>query len=45
MNDKINEILSEVKSRIEQAGSESELQNVKSAFVGKPCLFESGRTP
>ena len=35
MNDKINEILSEVKSRIEQAGSESELQNVKSAFVGK----------
>ena len=35
MVDKINEILSEVKTKIEQAGSESELQSVKGAFVGK----------
>ena len=35
MKDKIEGILSEVKAKIAAAASESELQNVKSASVGK----------
>ena len=35
MKDKIESILSEVKNKIASAASESELQNVKSAYVGK----------
>ena len=35
MKDKIESILSEVKTRIAAASSENELQNVKSAYVGK----------
>ena len=35
MKDKIESILSEVKTKIASAASESELQNVKSAYVGK----------
>ena len=35
MKDKIESILSEAKTRIAAAASESELQNVKSAYVGK----------
>ena len=41
MIDKINDILSEVKEKIEQAANESELQNVKSAFVGKQGSLSS----
>ena len=41
MIDKINDILSEVKERIEKAASESELQNVKGAFVGKQGSLSS----
>ena len=35
MKDKINGILSEAKNKISEAASENELQNVKSASVGK----------
>ena len=35
MKDKINGILSEVKTKISEAASEAQLQNVKSAYVGK----------
>ena len=35
MKDKINGILSEAENRISAAASESELQNVKSAYIGK----------
>ena len=35
MKDKMNEILSEAKAGIAAAASEGELQNVKSAYVGK----------
>ena len=35
MKDKMNEILSEAKARIAAAANEGELQNVKSAYVGK----------
>ena len=35
MKDKINRILSEVKTKISEAANENELQNVKSASVGK----------
>ena len=35
MKDKINEILSEAQNKISAAASESELQSVKSAYVGK----------
>ena len=35
MKDKIESILSEVKTKIAAASSENELQNVKSAYVGK----------
>ena len=35
MRDKIESILSEVKTKIDAAVSESKLQSVKSAFVGK----------
>ena len=38
MKDKIEGILSEVKAKIAAAASESELQNVKSASVGKQAL-------
>ena len=41
MIDKINDILSDVKEKIEQAANESELQNVKSAFVGKQGSLSS----
>ena len=35
MKDKINSILSEVKTKISEAANENELQNVKNAYVGK----------
>ena len=35
MKEKITGILSDVKAKISGAASESELQNVKSAFIGK----------
>ena len=35
MKDKINSILSEAKGKISDAVSEGELQNVKSAYIGK----------
>ena len=35
MKERINGIMSEVKDRISTAVSESELQNVKSAYIGK----------
>ena len=35
MKDKINGILSEAENRISAAASESELRNVKSAYIGK----------
>ena len=35
MKDKINGILSEAKNKISEAASENELQNVKSAYIGK----------
>ena len=35
MKDKINGILSEAKNKISGSASESELQNVKSAYIGK----------
>ena len=35
MKDKITGILSEVKEKISAAASEGELQNVKSAYIGK----------
>ena len=35
MKDKINGILSEVKTKISEAANENELQNVKSAYIGK----------
>ena len=35
MKDKINSILSEAKNKISEAGNESQLQSVKSAYVGK----------
>ena len=35
MKDKINGILSEVQEKISAAASESELQSVKSAYIGK----------
>ena len=35
MKDKINSILSEAKKQISEAASESQLQSVKSAYVGK----------
>ena len=35
MKDKIEGILSEVKMKISEAANENELQNVKSAYIGK----------
>ena len=35
MKDKINSILSEAKNKISESASEGELQNVKSAYIGK----------
>ena len=35
MKDKINGILSEAQAKISAAASEGELQNVKSAYLGK----------
>ena len=35
MKDKINSILSEVKTKISEAANENELQNVKNEYVGK----------
>ena len=35
MKDKIEGILSEVKTKISEAANENELQNVKSAYIGK----------
>ena len=34
MKDKIEGILSEVKTKISEAANENELQNVKSAYIG-----------
>ena len=38
MKDKINSILSEVKTKISEAANENELQNVKNAYVGNRCV-------
>ena len=35
MKDKINGILSEARNKISESASEGELQNVKSAYIGK----------
>ena len=35
MKDKINSILSEVKTKISEAANENELQNVKNAYVNE----------
>ena len=35
MKDKINDILSQAKNKIQEAVNEGELQNVKSAYIGK----------
>ena len=41
MKDKINSILSEAKEKISAAVSEMELQNMKSAFIGKQGSLSS----
>ena len=38
MKDKINSILSEVKTKISEAANENELQNVKNAYVGRTFI-------